>query len=182
MRLLAIALLLLSLGSCVSQRACEKKFPGTTTTKDSVVIKDSVHVIEKVETKTIVKDSIVYTAAVKDSGEFVTSENGVYKFKNDKVSIKLVVKDGKVKYFVDISATESRYNSRIDSLTSELQTYKSRDSISTHSQETIKPAPSEKVKWYNKLLESAKNILAFIGLIFTLYFAGKAGIRYFFKV
>jgi len=177
MRIILIALLSLFLGSCATQKMCERKYPGTTTTKDSLVVTYKDSTIIKDSVAIITKDSIVYTAAVKDSGELSTSEDGTYKFKNENVAIKIVVKDNKVKYFVDISAIESRFSYKIKSLTSELQSYKSKDSISTHSQVIVKPAPIIKDKWYVKIWEQFKNWLAIIGACFLLYHAGRIGLR-----
>jgi hypothetical protein len=182
MRILLILSISLFLGSCASQRLCDKRFPPETRVKDSIVIHDSTIITEKVVTKTVLKDSIVYTAAIKDSGEVDVKENQTIKFKNDKVNVVLKIKDGKLKWNIDISATESRYTSKIDSLVSELSVYKSKDSISIHDKETIKPAPSESIPWYMKLYNSAKDVLAFIGLIFVIVFLGRYAVRYFFKV
>ena len=182
MRTLLILSLALFLGSCASQRRCDKKFPPQTTTKDSVVIRDSVHIIEKVHHSLKIKDSVVYTKGVKDSGELDVKENQTIKIKNDKVNIVIKIKDGIVKYNVDISPMESRYQSTIDSMSNELQSYKSKDSISTHDSEKVKPAVVIKDPWYIRLWDSVKNIFAYIGLIVVVIFIGRMALKYFIKV
>jgi hypothetical protein len=166
--LLFISFVALIATSCVTQRRCDKLFPPETRIKDSTVLTYKDSTIEKVEVKTITKDSIVYTAATKDSGEVETSENSTYKFKNDKVSIKLIIKDGKVKYFVDVSATESRYSTKIDSLSKLVEKYKSKDSLVVKGKEVVRQAVEPKIPWYTKLYGYAKDILALIGLIYLL--------------
>ena len=168
MRTLLFITIALIATSCATQKRCEKLFPPETRIKDSTVVTYKDSTIEKVEVKTITKDSIVYTAATKDSGEVETSENSVYKFKNDKVSIKLIIKDGKVKYFVDVSATESRYSTKIDSLSKVVEKYKSRDSLVVKDKEVVRQAIEPKTPWYTKLYGYAKDILALIGLIWLL--------------
>ncbi len=182
MRTLLILSLALFLGSCASQRRCDKKFPPQTTTKDSVVIRDSVHIIEKVHHSLKIKDSVVYTKGVKDSGELDVKENQTIKIKNDKVNIVIKIKDGIVKYNVDISPTESRYQSIIDSISNELQSYKSKDSSNIHDSEKVKPAVVIKYPWYTRLWDSVKNIFAYIGLIVVVIFLGRMALKYFIKV
>ena len=168
MRTLLLLTIALIATSCATQRRCDKLFPPETRIKDSTVVTYKDSTIEKVEVKTITKDSIVYTAATKDSGEVETSENSVYKFKNDKVSIKLIIKDGKVRYFVDVSATESRYSTKIDSLSKVVEKYKSRDSVVVKDKEVVKQAVEPKTPWYLKLYGYAKDALALIGLIWLI--------------
>lgn len=182
MRILLILSLSLFLGSCVSQRACDKKFPPETRVKDSIVIHDSTIITEKIVTKTNIKDSIIYTQAIKDSGEVDAKENQTIKFKNDKVNIVIKIKDGKIKYYVDISATESRYKSTIDSISSQLETYKSKDSISIHDEQAIRPAVTLKLPWYLKLWQSTKDFFALLGFGLVLAYGGRQAIKYFFKV
>jgi hypothetical protein len=182
MRNLIIALLFLSVTSCVTSKRCNEKYPAEVRIKDSIVIKDSTIITEKIVTKTNVKDSIVYTQAVKDSGEVDASENQTIKYKNDKVEVKIVVKDKIVKYYVDISATESRYQSRIDSISRELETYKYKDSTSIHSEQAIRPAVVLKLPWHTRLWQSTKDFFAFLGLLVVVIFLGRMAIRYFFKV
>jgi hypothetical protein len=114
--------------SCVSQKACDKKFPPETRIKDSTVVTYKDSIIEKKKVVLIVKDSVRYTEAVKDSGEMDTKENATYKFKNDKAAVTIQIKDGKVKWNIDIKATEQRFQSRKDSMASEIKIYKERDS------------------------------------------------------
>lgn len=182
MRTLLILSLALFLGSCASQRRCDKKYPPQTTTKDSVVIRDSVHIIEKVHHSLKIKDSVVYTKGVKDSGELDVKENQTIKFKNDKVNLVIKIKDGKVSYNVDISPMESRYQSTIDSMSNELQSYKSKDSTNIHDSEKVKPAVVIKDPWYIRLWDSVKNIFAYIGLIVVVIFLGRMALKYFIKV
>lgn len=182
MRTLLILSLALFLGSCVSQRACDKRFPPETKIKDSIVIRDSVHIIEKVHHSLKIKDSIVYTQGVKDSGEVSANENQTIKIKNDKVNIVIKIKDGKVSYNVDISPMESRYQSTIDSMSNELQSYKSRDSTNIHDSEKVKPAVVIKDPWYIRIWDSVKNIFAYIGLIVVIVFLGRMALKYFIKV
>lgn len=182
MRILLILSLSLFLGSCVSQRACDKKFPPAERVKDSIIIKDSVHIIEKVHHSLKIKDSIVYTKAIKDSGEVDAKENQTIKFKNDKVNLVIKIKDGVVKYNVDISPMESRYQSTIDSMSNELQSYKSRDSSNIHDSEKTKPTVVIKEPWYKRLWESVKNFFAYIGLIVVVIFLGRMALKFFIKV
>ena len=182
MRTLLILSLALFLGSCVSQRACDKKFPPTERIKDSVVIRDSVHIIEKVHHSLKIKDSVVYTKGVKDSGELDVKENQTYKVKTGIANIALQIKDGKLKWNIDISPTESRYQSTIDSMSNELEAYKSRDSTNIHDSEKVKPAVVIEPKWYTKLWNSAKDFFAFLGLIVVVIFLGRMALKYFIKV
>ena len=182
MRTLLILSLALFLGSCVSQRACDKKFPPTERIKDSVVIRDSVHIIEKVHHSLKIKDSVVYTQGIKDSGELDVKENQTYKVKTGIANIALQIKDGKLKWNIDISPTESRYQSTIDSMSNELEAYKSRDSTNIHDSEKVKPAVVIKYPWYIRLWDSVKNIFAYIGLIVVVIFLGRMALKYFIKV
>ena len=167
MRLIIIALALV-LTSCVSQKACDRKFPPSKTTRDSVVvvIKDSIVIKDSVTTKIV--DSIVYTAAIKDSGELDTKENQTYRFKNGSAEVIIKIKDGKVSYKIDLSATESRYKTEITALKSQIEIYKSKDSISSHTEVVVTPAP--KIPWYMKLWNGFKDLLAWIGLLVMIYF------------
>ncbi len=182
MRTLLILSLALFLGSCASQRRCEKKYPPQTTTKDSVVIRDSVHIIEKVHHSLKIKDSVVYTKGVKDSGEVSAKENSTYKLKNDKVNLVIKIKDGIVSWNIDLSPTTSVYQSIIDSISNELQSYKSKDSTNIHDSEKVKPAVVIKYPWYIRLWDSVKNIFAYIGLIVVVIFLGRMALKYFIKV
>lgn len=182
MRTLLILSLALFLGSCASQRRCDKKFPPQTTTKDSVVIRDSIHIIEKVHHSLKIKDSVVYTKGVKDSGELDVKENQTIKIKNDKANILIKIKDGIVSWNIDLSPTTSVYQSTIDSMSNELQSYKSRDSTNIHDSEKVKPAVVIKDPWYIRLWDSVKNIFAYIGLIVVVIFLGRMALKYFIKV
>ena len=68
----AIVALFFALTSCVTQKACDKKFPPQTreiiNIKDSTVIKDSIRV--QIKDSTVIKDSIVYKAPSEGSTEF----------------------------------------------------------------------------------------------------------------
>jgi len=165
--LLAI-IAIITTSSCVTQKRCNTKFPNASTTNDSnsIVIKDSIVIRDSVVVS--VKDSIVYTAAVKDSGTIDASQNHTYKFKSDKANVTIKIKDGKVSYVIDISATESRYNTTIKDLKSELEVFRSRDSISSSTVVIVKPAPI--VRWYMSLWYSIRDFFAWLGLIIAAYF------------
>jgi hypothetical protein len=162
--------------SCVSQRACDKKFPPETRIKDSVVVTYKDSVVEKKKVVLIVKDSIRYTEAVKDSGEMDTKENATYKFKNDKAAVTIQIKDGKVKWNIDIKATEQRFQSRIDSMASEIKIYKERDSLNVSHKEEVKIIQPH-IPWYMKLWNGIRDWLAIIGLIFIIYHIGRLAIK-----
>jgi hypothetical protein len=174
-----IALSLLILQSCATQKACDKKFPPSTKIKDSLVItyKDSVKVVESV--KTIIKDSVRYTAAVKDSGEVSVKENSTYKFKNENAEVIIKIVDGKLKWNINLSAIENRYKSQIDSFSAQITSYKQKDSISTHSTVIVQPAKEKHTPWYLKAWGQVKDFFAWIGLIFILYHFVRIGIKKF---
>jgi len=162
--------------SCVSQKACDKKFPPETRIKDSTVVTYKDSIIEKKKVVLVVKDSVRYTEAVKDSGEVETKENSTYKFKNDKVAVTIQVKDGKVKWNIDIKATEQRFQSRIDSMASEIKIYKERDSLNVSHKEEVKIIQPH-IPWYMKLWNGVRDWLAIIGLIFIIYHIGRLAIK-----
>jgi hypothetical protein len=162
--------------SCVSQRACDKKFPPETRIKDSTVVTYKDSVVEKKRTVLVVKDSVRYTEAVKDSGEIDTKENATYKFKNDKAAVTIQIKDGKVKWNIDIKANEQRFQSRIDSMASEIKIYKERDSLNVSRKEEVKIIQPH-IPWYMKLWNGIRDWLAIIGLIFIIYHIGRLAIK-----
>jgi len=169
-KLILLAIIaIITTSSCVTQKRCNTKFPNASTIindSNSIVIKDSIVVRDSVVVS--VKDSIVYTAAVKDSGTIDASQNHTYKFKSDKANVTIKIKDGKVSYVIDISATESRYNTTIKDLKSELEIFRSRDSISSSTVVIVKQSPI--VRWYMSLWYSIRDFFAWLGLIIAAYF------------
>ena len=165
--------LILILASCATQKRCDKLYPPETRVKDSVVvsIKDSIVIKDSVVVK--IKDSIVVTPAAKDTGTLDAKENQTYKFKSDKANITIKIQDGKVKYDIDISPTESRYSSIISELKNEIQSYKNRDTSKVHTETKIVKAEPPKLKWYEKLYLQAVKLFALIGLIWFLIFVGR---------
>jgi hypothetical protein len=168
--IITIAGIVIFLSSCATQKRCERLYPATTRIKDSVIVRDSTHIIDSIVQKTVTKDSVIYIKAVKDSGEVSASENHTYRFNNGSVSVVIKIKDGKVKWNIDQQATISRFQSIIDSVSRENSIYKAKDSINSHKIETIKDKPIERKKWYAGILEWIKNGLAIIGFIWLIVF------------
>lgn len=181
MRYLLILAAGLFLTSCATQRTCDKKFPPITRVKDSIVVtyKDSTVIKEK--RVLVVKDSIRYTEAVKDSGEVSASENQTYRFKNENASVTIKVKDGKVKWNIDISAIEQKYSLRLDSVNKIVKEYKSKDSVSTYQSEIVRTI-TPKIPWYKKIWFAIRDYLALVGFCFLLYIALVRSVKFFFRV
>lgn len=171
MRYLIVLFSVLLLTSCYTQKQAINKFcKPETRIKDSVVVRDSIHIIDSLVQKTVIKDSIVYIKAVKDSGEVSASENSTYKFNNGNVKVEIKVGDGKVKWKIDQQATISRFQSIIDSVSHENQVLKQRDSTNVKEKIVTVKEPCEGDKWYSGILEWVKNGLALIGLIWLISF------------
>jgi hypothetical protein len=171
MKYIIILVSILSLTSCFTKRQAIDKFcKPETRIKDSIVIKDSLVIKEETKWVTKTKDSTIYTKAVKDSGEVDVKENGTYKFNNGVVQVQILIKDGKAKWKVNVSSTESRYVYTIDSMASVISTFQLKDSLSIKEKETIKIIDNTKeLKWYDKIWLSVKDFFSWIGLILTLF-------------
>ena len=168
--IIAIVGLIIFLSSCATQRRCDKLYPPETRVKDSVLVRDSIHIKDSIVQKTIIKDSTIYTKAVKDSGEVSANENSTYRFNNGSVSVVIKIKDGKVKWNIDQQATISRFQSIIDSVSRENSIYKAKDSISNKEKETVKVIDNtEKLRWHQKLWLSVKDFFAWVGLFLVIF-------------
>jgi PBP1b-binding outer membrane lipoprotein LpoB len=181
MKYLLIITSALFLTSCVSQKACDKKFPPETRVKDSTIVtyKDSTVIKEK--RVLVVKDSIRYTEAVKDSGEVSANENQTYRFKNENASITIKIKDGKVKWNIDISAIEQKYSTKLDSINSVVKQYQYKDSlVQSHTEIVRKIIPKE--PWYIKTWHKIRDFFALIGIFLLLYIIIVNGVKIMFRV
>lgn len=147
-KLSIIAFLAIFATSCATQKRCEKLYPAQTKVKDSVVVSYKDSVIYKTETKTVIKDSIVYTPALVDSGEIdiKPSKRESFRFKNDKVSVIITIDSNKIKWNVNISAIENRFMSKIDSLNKVIEVYKEKDSLKVSEKESIRVVEKEEKK------------------------------------
>jgi hypothetical protein len=105
-----------------------------------------------------------------------TKENATYKFKNDKAAVTIQIKDGKVKWTIDVKATEQRYKSIIDSAISDLRSYKEKDNLNVSHKEEVKIIQPH-IPWYMKLWNGVRDWLAIIGLIFIIYHIGRLAIK-----
>ena len=171
MKYLIILASILSLTSCYTKRQALNKFcKPETRIIDSVVTRDSTNIIDSVRYVTVKKDSVVYTKAVKDSGEVDVKEGGTYKFNNGVVQVQISIKDGKAKWKVNVASTESRYIHQIDSMTKVIDTYKQKDSSSVKETEITKVVDNtKKLRWYEKVWLEIKDFFSWIGLILTLF-------------
>lgn len=107
-------LILFSLVSCVTQKACDKKFPPQTreiiTYKDSTIIKDSIRVQIKDSLK--IKDSIVYKSPSEGETEFEdTGKDFKHTFKEDGNQFTVIRSNGRFKLTYKLTGTISRFNS-----------------------------------------------------------------------
>lgn len=181
MRYLLIITSALFLTSCATQKACDKKFPPETRIKDSTVVtyKDSTVIKEK--RVLVVKDSIRYTEAVKDSGEVSANENQTYRFRNENASVTIKIKDGKVKWNIDISAIEQKYSTKLDSVNTIVKQYQQKDSLILSQSEVIRrDIPKE--PWYIKTWYKIRDFFAFVGILLLAYIIIVNGIKIVFRV
>ena len=98
------------LSSCVTQKRCDKKFPPST--RDSIVIKDSVVIKEKDSVVISYHDSTIITEGISGEDSLPCSENTTTKIVRGGDTFIIKVKDGKVHFKYDLKGTISRFSKK----------------------------------------------------------------------
>lgn len=161
-----IVILVLFASSCVTQDKCIKKFPPSKTDSVSITYKDSTIYRDSVRWEVKVKDSIVITPGVKDTGSMPCNENGSYKIKTANADISIKTKNGRAYWDIDISKTESRFNSIISEKDRIISDLRVSSVVSKQASTSVVVSVVTYVPWYIKAL-------AWIGAISLGYFLGR---------
>lgn len=98
------------LSSCVTQSRCDKKFHPST--RDSVVIKDSIVIKEKDSVVISYHDSTIVTEGATGQDSIPCNENTKTKIVRGGDTFIIEVKDGKVHFKYDLKGTISRYSKK----------------------------------------------------------------------
>jgi hypothetical protein len=126
---LFFTIIVLTLTSCVTEKACNKKFPQIFTIRDSVIIKDSVSLLVNNVVEVKQKDSIVIVkrqsgeTEFKDRGDdfnqtftvggnkfYISRTNGIVKFSYDLEGYISQFKDKEKTYLSEIKNLQKRYS------------------------------------------------------------------------
>lgn len=183
MKRILLALFTVSLlASCVTQSACDKKFPPTTSKKDSTVIHDSVVVKIKDSVNIVTKDSTVIVEKVSGKDSIPCNENSKQTIRRGKDVFNISVKNGKVYFDYNLEGTVSHYNSIIQY---QAHAIDSMSNLSvTHVQETtiVKAPPALPwwKAWLIKIWDVLELILALLGAFCVIRFVVKLVIKTYF--
>ena len=146
------------LSSCATQKRCDRRFPPST--RDSVVIKDSIVIKEKDSVVISYHDSTIVTEGVAGQDSIPCNENSKTKIVRGGDTFIIEVKDGKVHLKYDLKGTISRYSKKEVDRSQVKETTKDKSKAEFHEKTIVR------VQQYIPLWVK---ILAWIGAIASLY-------------
>jgi hypothetical protein len=162
MILVAIAFL----SSCATQRRCDKKFPPST--RDSVVIKDSIVIKEKDSVVISYHDSTIIKEGVSGEDSIPCNENVKTKIVRGGDTFIIEVKDGKINFKYNLEGTISRFSKTEVDRSKIKETTKEKSKAEVHEKTIVR------VQQYIPLWVK---ILAWIGALAILYVIVKLSSR-----
>lgn len=164
--LILIAVISITSTSCVTRKACDRKYPPAV--RDSIRIKDSVAIHDSTIIKVKIKDSTVVTQEVKGKDSLPCNENAKATIVRGGDKVVVEVRNGKVYVDYNLAGTISRFNSVIEEKDRTIKELKFKDNF------------REKVVVKEKITNEIPliiTILAWIGGISLVLIIGKLALK-----
>jgi len=146
--ILVLLFIMLALTSCVTQDKCQRKFPPSVTTKDSIVFKDSIRIKDSVSIRVEKKDSIVIVQGISGKDSMPCNENGKTTIRRGGDVFTITTKNGKVYFDYDLKGTESRYQFMLNEQSRVINELKLSQQYAGHSETKVVVSVVEHIPWW----------------------------------